>query len=96
MSWWNTVFELVMLRRASSIESLQNPTPVVEISFMVLSYLSDCLMDLQLGDLDVDTSTPPLLWTLLEISLCKFLAASGNLCDLTTPVITTMVQVLQD
>ena len=89
------VFEQVMLRLASSIESLQDPIIVVEISFIVLSYLSDCLMDLQLGDLDVDTS-PPLLWTLLEISPCKFLASSGNLCDLTTPVLTTMVKGLKD
>ena len=50
-----------MLRLASSIESLQDPIIVVEISFIVLSYLSDCLMDLQLGDLDVDTSPPPLV-----------------------------------
>ena len=50
-----------MLRLASSIESLQNPTPVVEISFMVLSYLSDCLMDLHLGDLNVDPPPSPLV-----------------------------------
>ena len=54
-------YELVMLRLASSIESLQNPTPVVEISFMVLSYLSDCLMDLHLGDLNVDPPPSPLV-----------------------------------